>query len=222
MLRPAARVGTGARSGHAARPGGPGAARNWKPKARFCAASFTAGATRRDRVVPPPPAGAHPPPDHRPAAPRNRAGHHRRILRLPAPLAAPRAAARQLHGVDGTLQIVRQLQGCEFPAAAWEAEVLPRRVARYQPEYLDQLCLSGEVSGAASRRIPAFDAKPRRAPASPRAAHARRAAGHLPARGRRLAAGRRRSRSRRRTRSRTRRAKCWRRSNAAARRSSPT
>src|SRR5262249_30653114 len=26
----------------------------------------------------------------------------------------------QLHAVDGTLQIIRQLQGCEFPAAAWE------------------------------------------------------------------------------------------------------
>jgi ATP-dependent helicase Lhr and Lhr-like helicase len=63
----------------------------------------------------------------------------------------------QLHGVDGTLQIIRQLQGCEFPAAAWESEVLPRRVAQYQPDYLDQLCLAGEVSWGRLSPHPAFD-----------------------------------------------------------------
>ncbi len=51
----------------------------------------------------------------------------------------------QLHGVDGTLQILKQLQGYEISAAAWESEVLRRRVARYTPELLDRLCLSGEV-----------------------------------------------------------------------------
>ena len=56
------------------------------------------------------------------------------------------AAGTQLHGVDGTLQIVRQLQGAEFPAGAWESEVLPRRIANYHPDFLDRLCLSGEVS----------------------------------------------------------------------------
>ncbi|MBZ5622321.1 MAG: DEAD/DEAH box helicase [Acidobacteriia bacterium] len=63
----------------------------------------------------------------------------------------------QLHGVDGTLQIIKQLQGSEFPAAAWEADVLPKRVARYQPEYLDQLCLSGEVSWGRLSPHPAFE-----------------------------------------------------------------
>jgi ATP-dependent Lhr-like helicase len=63
----------------------------------------------------------------------------------------------QLHGLDGTLEIIRQLQGCEFPAAAWESEVLPRRVARYQPEYLDQLCLSGEVTWGRVSPHPAFE-----------------------------------------------------------------
>ncbi len=63
----------------------------------------------------------------------------------------------QLHGADGTLQIIRQLQGCEFPAAAWESEILPRRVAQYSPEYLDQLCLSGEVSWGRLSPHPAFD-----------------------------------------------------------------
>jgi len=51
----------------------------------------------------------------------------------------------QLHGVDGTLQIVRQLQGYEISAASWESDVLPKRVARYTPDLLDRLCLSGEV-----------------------------------------------------------------------------
>jgi ATP-dependent Lhr-like helicase len=54
-------------------------------------------------------------------------------------------AGSQLHGPDGALQIIRQLQGYEIPASAWEAEVLARRVAKYKPEYLDELCLSGEV-----------------------------------------------------------------------------
>jgi ATP-dependent helicase Lhr and Lhr-like helicase len=69
----------------------------------------------------------------------------------------------RLHGVDGTLQIVKQLQGYEISAAAWEAEVLSRRVARYEPEFLDQLCLSGEVMWARLSPHPAFEAaEPRR------------------------------------------------------------
>ncbi|PWU00288.1 MAG: DEAD/DEAH box helicase [Terriglobia bacterium] len=63
----------------------------------------------------------------------------------------------QLHGLDGTLQIIKQLQGSEFAAAAWESEVLPRRVAHYQPDYLDQLCLAGEVSWGRLSPHPAFE-----------------------------------------------------------------
>lgn len=51
----------------------------------------------------------------------------------------------RLHGADGTLQIVKQLQGYEISAAAWESEILARRIAKYEPDLLDQLCLSGEV-----------------------------------------------------------------------------
>jgi ATP-dependent helicase Lhr and Lhr-like helicase len=51
----------------------------------------------------------------------------------------------RLHGVDGTLQVIRQLEGFEVPAVAWETQILPRRVAAYKPEYLDKLCQSGEV-----------------------------------------------------------------------------
>jgi ATP-dependent Lhr-like helicase len=69
----------------------------------------------------------------------------------------------RLHGVDGTLQIIKQLQGYEISAAAWEPEVLSRRVARYEPEFLDRLCLSGEVMWARLSPHPAFeDPEPRR------------------------------------------------------------
>jgi ATP-dependent Lhr-like helicase len=66
----------------------------------------------------------------------------------------------QLHGVDGTLQIIRQMQGCEFAASAWESEILPARVARYSPEYLDDLCLAGEVTWGRLSPHPAFDREP--------------------------------------------------------------
>jgi ATP-dependent Lhr-like helicase len=55
------------------------------------------------------------------------------------------AAGAQLHGADGLHQVLRQLQGYEISAAAWESAVLPRRIARYDPELLDRLCLAGEV-----------------------------------------------------------------------------
>jgi ATP-dependent Lhr-like helicase len=55
------------------------------------------------------------------------------------------APASRLHGVDGTLQVIRQLEGYEIPAAAWESQILPQRIASYRREYLDQLCYSGEV-----------------------------------------------------------------------------
>ena len=67
------------------------------------------------------------------------------------------APGSQLHGVDGTMQIIRQLQGSEFPAAAWESEVLPQRIAHYQPDFLDELCLSGEVSWGRVSPHPAFE-----------------------------------------------------------------
>jgi ATP-dependent Lhr-like helicase len=70
------------------------------------------------------------------------------------------ASGTQLHGVDGTLQVIRQLQGAEFAAAAWETIVLPRRVAHYDPEYLDALCLSGEVSWGRLSPHPAFERAP--------------------------------------------------------------
>ncbi len=55
------------------------------------------------------------------------------------------APTARLHGIDGTLQIVRQLDGYEVPAVAWEGQILPARVAGYKPEYLDRLCYAGDI-----------------------------------------------------------------------------
>jgi ATP-dependent Lhr-like helicase len=63
----------------------------------------------------------------------------------------------QLHGADGVLEVVRQLQGYEIPAAAWESQVLARRIARYEPELLDELCLAGEVMWARVSPHPALE-----------------------------------------------------------------
>jgi len=67
------------------------------------------------------------------------------------------APGSQLHGLDGTLHVIRQLQGYEISAAAWESQILPRRIARYSPDLLDQLCLSGEVTWGRLSPHPAFD-----------------------------------------------------------------
>jgi ATP-dependent helicase Lhr and Lhr-like helicase len=66
------------------------------------------------------------------------------------------APGSTLHGADGTLHIIRQLQGYEIPAAAWESEILARRIARYDPELLDEICLSGEVMWARISPHPAL------------------------------------------------------------------
>ncbi len=62
----------------------------------------------------------------------------------------------QLHGADGTLQVIRQLQGYEIPAASWEREILARRIAKYDPDFLDELCFSGEVMWARVSPHPAI------------------------------------------------------------------
>src|SRR6478735_8452285 len=55
---------------------------------------------------------------------------------------SPGSQARAEHG---TLQVLRQLQGFEIPASAWERQVLARRIGNYEPQVLDQLCLTGAV-----------------------------------------------------------------------------
>jgi ATP-dependent Lhr-like helicase len=52
----------------------------------------------------------------------------------------------RLHGDAGLLDIVAQLAGFEAAASAWEPHLLRMRLAKYEPECLDRLCLSGAVS----------------------------------------------------------------------------
>ncbi len=55
------------------------------------------------------------------------------------------APQSQAAGERGLLEVVRQLQGFEIPANAWERNILAGRVSDYDPAYLDQLCLTGAV-----------------------------------------------------------------------------
>jgi ATP-dependent Lhr-like helicase len=55
------------------------------------------------------------------------------------------APGTQVRGEHGTLEVIRQLQGFEIPASAWERFVLARRISDYDPAHLDQLCLTGAV-----------------------------------------------------------------------------
>jgi ATP-dependent Lhr-like helicase len=53
---------------------------------------------------------------------------------------APGTALRGEHGLQ---QALRELQGFEIPANAWERDILARRVDGYDPAWLDRLCLMG-------------------------------------------------------------------------------
>jgi ATP-dependent Lhr-like helicase len=59
----------------------------------------------------------------------------------------------QLSGERGTIEVLRQLQGFEAPANAWESQILARRIASYEPKLIDRLCLVGVAGwGRLSRR----------------------------------------------------------------------
>lgn len=55
------------------------------------------------------------------------------------------APGHQVTGPGGTAEIIGQLQGFEAAVAAWEPELLARRVRGYRPEWLDRLCVDGDV-----------------------------------------------------------------------------
>ncbi len=55
------------------------------------------------------------------------------------------APGSRVQGERATLEVLLQLQGFEVPANAWESQVLARRIAGYDPSWLDQLCLTGAV-----------------------------------------------------------------------------
>ncbi|NED93767.1 ATP-dependent helicase [Phytoactinopolyspora alkaliphila] len=50
-----------------------------------------------------------------------------------------------LHGPDGLMRVVEQLDGVAVPATALERLVLPARLSEYNPAWLDELTTAGEV-----------------------------------------------------------------------------
>jgi len=60
-------------------------------------------------------------------------------------------ADTQMEGPDALEVLVRQLEGFEAPAGAWETEILPARLDSYEPSWLDDQCLAGRVAWARLR-----------------------------------------------------------------------
>lgn len=53
------------------------------------------------------------------------------------------AASSRMQGSDAIAAVLAQLEGFDVPASAWETEVLPMRIAEYDPAWLDEQCLAG-------------------------------------------------------------------------------
>ncbi len=49
-------------------------------------------------------------------------------------------------GPEALAGVLAQLEGFEVAASAWEQVILPKRFSRYQPQWLDTLCQSGQLS----------------------------------------------------------------------------
>ena len=54
----------------------------------------------------------------------------------------------RLDGPMGLVGVLEVLEGFGIPLGAWEEHILPSRIIYYRPDWLDQLCLSGEVAWA--------------------------------------------------------------------------
>jgi ATP-dependent helicase Lhr and Lhr-like helicase len=52
----------------------------------------------------------------------------------------------RMEGPDALAAVLGQLEGFEAPAGAWETEILPARVAEYDPAWLDDHCLAGRIA----------------------------------------------------------------------------
>jgi ATP-dependent helicase Lhr and Lhr-like helicase len=62
--------------------------------------------------------------------------------------AAPDA---RMEGPDALEAVIGQLEGYQAPAGAWETEILPARLAEYEPAWLDEQCLAGRLAWARLR-----------------------------------------------------------------------
>jgi ATP-dependent helicase Lhr and Lhr-like helicase len=74
-------------------------------------------------------------------------------------LTAWQGVVRPRPGLDAILDVVERLQGCPLPASVLEADVLPARVANYQPADLDTLAAAGEVVWVGTEALGARDGR---------------------------------------------------------------
>ena len=56
------------------------------------------------------------------------------------------APDHKVEGASSVAAILDQLEGFEAPAGSWESEILPTRIADYDPAWLDALCVSGRLT----------------------------------------------------------------------------
>jgi ATP-dependent Lhr-like helicase len=54
--------------------------------------------------------------------------------------------AAHMQGADAVAAVLAQLEGFEAPAAAWETDILPARIAEYEPDWLDDQCRAGRFA----------------------------------------------------------------------------
>src|SRR5260221_8131477 len=67
-------------------------------------------------------------------------------------LAGQRVTAEAaMEGPDAVAAVIGQLEGFEAAAGAWETEILPARIAQYEPAWLDDHCLAGRIAWARLR-----------------------------------------------------------------------
>ena len=88
-------------------------------------------------------------------------------------------ADEQREGPEALAATVKQLEGFEAPAGAWESEILAARVTDYEPAWLDDECLAGRVAWArlqAAQRNRCEWRRARSGPGARDADHAARAA----------------------------------------------
>lgn len=65
----------------------------------------------------------------------------------------------QLKTEKGLIEIIKQLQGFELPAKAWERDIFPKRLLNYSKEMLDRLCLTGQIGWGRLSAHPALENK---------------------------------------------------------------
>ncbi|MDX1514143.1 MAG: ATP-dependent DNA helicase, partial [Gammaproteobacteria bacterium] len=69
----------------------------------------------------------------------------------------------RMQGPGALAEALKILEGFEAPAAAWEADILPGRIADYDSSWLDQSCTSGRVAWLRLSRGPGGNGNPRSA-----------------------------------------------------------